>query len=61
MIAGKIDGVSMHDKLSLNSLNNIKEFASNNPTIYLPSHDPDSEKRFIDQVLVFNMAQMMAG
>ena len=61
MIAGKIDGVSMHDKISLNTLNNIKEFASNNPTIYLPSHDPDSEKRFDDRELVFDMTQMIAG
>lgn len=61
MIEGKIDGVSMHDKIALDTLNNIKEFASNYPTIYLPSHDVDSEKRFNDQELVFNMEQVEAG
>ena len=61
MVNGKVDGVSLHNEIALNTLNNIKEFTANYPTVYLPSHDPDSENRFNNQELVFDIEQVEAG
>jgi N-acyl homoserine lactone hydrolase len=39
------DGVTSDPELSLKTLKNIKAFALNEPTIVLPSHDPDGPTR----------------
>lgn len=52
MLQGKVDGVSHNDKVALETLKNIKAFCESNPTIYLPSHDPDSAKRLLQQEIV---------
>lgn len=45
MLLEKVDGVSLNNGVALNTLKNIKHYTKLNPTIYLPSHDPDSAKR----------------
>ena len=46
MVAGKVDGVSPNARVSAATLSGIKRFALERPTVYLPTHDPDSGARF---------------
>ena len=39
------DGVSPDPNTTINTMQNILSFASSHPTVYLPSHDPQSEMR----------------
>ncbi|HEU0296264.1 MAG TPA: N-acyl homoserine lactonase family protein [Anaerolineales bacterium] len=39
------DGVSPNPDITVDTMQNILKFASLHPTVYLPTHDPDSEKR----------------
>lgn len=45
MIAGKVDGVSPNPTVAAATLSTIKRFTQKRPTIYLPTHDPDSGAR----------------
>lgn len=45
----KADGVTNDPALSLRTLRTIKAFASNEPTIILPAHDPDGPARLARQ------------
>ena len=39
------DGVSPNPDVAVDTMQNILKLASTYPTVYLPTHDPDSEKR----------------
>ena len=43
------DGVSPDPNQAIMTMQNILEFAKRSPTIYLPTHDPDSEPRLKDK------------
>ncbi len=45
MLAGKVDGVSPNAETSKRTLAAIRQFASQRPTVYLPTHDPDAGER----------------
>ena len=45
MVEGKVDGVSPDEGVAMRTLEAIKSFAKTRPTIYLPTHDPDSAAR----------------
>ena len=45
MLAGKVDGVGSNTQVSAATLAAIKRFAATQPTIYLPTHDPESAAR----------------
>jgi N-acyl homoserine lactone hydrolase len=45
-------GFSSNDKLELETHAKIKEFAQKNPTVYLPSHDPESAIRLAQKRVV---------
>jgi glyoxylase-like metal-dependent hydrolase (beta-lactamase superfamily II) len=45
MLAGRIDGVSASEADATATLQAIREFARLQPTIYLPTHDPESAQR----------------
>jgi N-acyl homoserine lactone hydrolase len=45
MLAGAVDGVSSDDDLAARTLAAIRSFATDQPTVYLPTHDPDSASR----------------
>ena len=47
MLAGKIDGVSADDELAGRTLAAIRRFARDCPTVYLPTHDPESGVRLV--------------
>lgn len=46
------DGVSPNRKRALETLNTILEFARRQPTVYLPSHDPESADRLREDRVV---------
>jgi glyoxylase-like metal-dependent hydrolase (beta-lactamase superfamily II) len=46
------DGIGTNQ--SINTLKNILSFSKNNPTIYLPSHDPEIPERMKNSVIVPN-------
>ncbi len=45
MLDGKVDGVSPDEKVSVATLRAINDFARSRPTVYLPTHDPQSGDR----------------
>ena len=46
MVAGKVDGVSANAAVSGATLAAIRTFAEQRPLVYLPTHDPESGRRF---------------
>jgi glyoxylase-like metal-dependent hydrolase (beta-lactamase superfamily II) len=45
MLAGKVDGISPDEHISIATLNNIRRLAQTDPMVYLPTHDPNSGAR----------------
>jgi N-acyl homoserine lactone hydrolase len=48
LIAGKVDGVSPDENVSRATLARIGALAKQQPLVYLPSHDPESERRLLN-------------
>ena len=51
MLAGKVDGISADERISIATLNNIKRLTQAGPTVYLPTHDPNSGARLASRRL----------
>lgn len=51
MLAGQIDGVSEHDATALATLRVLRQQAAAGPTVYLPTHDPESSERLSNRRL----------
>jgi N-acyl homoserine lactone hydrolase len=49
MLRGAIDGVSPDDETAETTLERIRRFAEHAPTVYLPSHDPESGIRLLER------------
>ncbi len=49
MLSGTIDGVSADESVASATLSAIHSFASSQPTIYLPTHDPDAARRLAER------------
>jgi N-acyl homoserine lactone hydrolase len=45
MLAGRVDGVSVDDDVAIATLDAIKHLTRTRPTVYLPTHDPQSAVR----------------
>jgi glyoxylase-like metal-dependent hydrolase (beta-lactamase superfamily II) len=45
MLAGQIDGVSADESTALTTLKALRQLATERPTVYLPTHDPESAQR----------------
>jgi glyoxylase-like metal-dependent hydrolase (beta-lactamase superfamily II) len=45
MLAGKLDGVSADEQVAGATLDAIRRFTQSRPTVYLPTHDPQSADR----------------
>jgi glyoxylase-like metal-dependent hydrolase (beta-lactamase superfamily II) len=45
MLAGKLDGVSADERVTTATLDAIRHFVQSRPTVYLPTHDPQSAAR----------------
>lgn len=49
MLRGAVDGVSPDDATAKATLERIRRFSEQAPTVYLPSHDPDSAARLLER------------
>jgi N-acyl homoserine lactone hydrolase len=54
MLAGKVDGVSADEHVSIATLGNINRLIQAGPTVYLPTHDPNSGDRLASRRLAGN-------
>ena len=45
LVGGQVDGVSPSEAVSLRTMRSILRLAQEHPTVYLPSHDPESGDR----------------
>ncbi len=52
MLAGRVDGVSSNERISRATLDAIKSFTRSRPTVYLPTHDPQSGSRLANRRIV---------
>jgi glyoxylase-like metal-dependent hydrolase (beta-lactamase superfamily II) len=57
MLAGQIDGVSANDASALATLRALKQLAAERPTVYLPTHDPESAERLSNRRLAVTPPQ----
>ena len=55
MLAGRVDGVSADDDVARGTLDAIKRLARTRPTVYLPTHDPQSAIRLASRRRVENL------
>ena len=51
MLAGQIDGVSTNGATARTTLEALKRLAAERPTVYLPTHDPESAERLSNRRL----------
>ena len=61
MLAGRVDGVCADDHICSATLEAIKRFAQDRPTVYLPTHDPQSTFRLANRRLVGDLEAHSAG
>ena len=59
MLAGQIDGVCADEDIARTTLAAIRQLAADRPTVYLPTHDPESAER-LSQALVVEAAHRLA-
>jgi N-acyl homoserine lactone hydrolase len=52
MLVGRVDGVSADDDVAGATLRAIRHLAKDRPTVYLPTHDPESAARLASRSLV---------
>jgi glyoxylase-like metal-dependent hydrolase (beta-lactamase superfamily II) len=52
MLAGHVDGVSIDETVARATLGAIRHLAMDRPTVYLPTHDPESAARLANRSLV---------
>lgn len=57
MVEGKVDGVAPSEQVARKTLARIGQFAETHPTVYLPTHDPESAARLIKQQIVSPFSQ----
>jgi glyoxylase-like metal-dependent hydrolase (beta-lactamase superfamily II) len=51
MLRGAVDGVSTDEAAARNSLQTIRAYIEERPTVYLPTHDPGSERRLAKRLV----------
>jgi glyoxylase-like metal-dependent hydrolase (beta-lactamase superfamily II) len=52
MLEQAVDGVSPEEAAAIDTLERIKRFVLETPTVYLPSHDPDAAQRLATRIVV---------
>jgi N-acyl homoserine lactone hydrolase len=52
MLDQQIDGVGLNAQAARQTLQRIRQFAQTMPTVYLPTHDPESSNRFASKSVV---------
>jgi N-acyl homoserine lactone hydrolase len=61
LLAGKVDGVSPNEGISRQTMKNIVGLAKERPLVYLPSHDPESEQRLVQNSVIEIHAENLAA
>ena len=61
LLDGVVDGVSESEDVAKQTLQRIQHFLTSAPTIYLPSHDPESEMRLTNRTAVSMSPEMVSG
>jgi N-acyl homoserine lactone hydrolase len=56
MLAGAVDGVTIKERAARQTMQRIQQYARQTPTIYLPSHDPESAHRLETRAVVATAA-----
>jgi glyoxylase-like metal-dependent hydrolase (beta-lactamase superfamily II) len=51
MLAGQVDGVCVDENVARATLGAIRHLVMNRPTVYLPTHDPESAARLSNRTL----------
>ena len=59
MLAGRVDGVSADDDVAGATLRAIRHLANDCPTVYLPTHDPESAARLGSRTVVSPTVSLM--
>lgn len=49
LLEGWVDGVSLSVRTALSTLSTVRDHARAHPTVFLPSHDPDSARRLAER------------
>lgn len=52
MLEQAVDGVSPDEKVAAQTLKRILAYVQENPTVYLPSHDPETKERLVRRQIV---------
>jgi hypothetical protein len=52
MLDQQIDGVGLNAQAARQTLQRIRQFVQTTPTVYLPTHDPESSNRFATKSIV---------
>lgn len=52
MLAGRVDGISMNADVTRGTLAAIRQFATERPVVYLPTHDPEAGDRLTRRQIV---------
>jgi glyoxylase-like metal-dependent hydrolase (beta-lactamase superfamily II) len=52
MLDQQIDGVGLNAQAARQTLQRIRQFVQTTPTVYLPTHDPESSNRFAAKSVV---------
>src|SRR5271157_2345186 len=50
LVEERVDGVSPSEAVSLQTMQTIVRYARNQPTVYLPTHDPESGDRLANAI-----------
>ena len=52
LVEGKVDGVSPNEEVARRTISKITALSKQQPIVYLPSHDPESENRLLNQSIL---------
>jgi glyoxylase-like metal-dependent hydrolase (beta-lactamase superfamily II) len=52
MLEGRVDGISPDERRAAATLETIRRFVAQRPTIYLPTHDPDAAQRLARREII---------
>jgi hypothetical protein len=52
MLKQAVDGVSPDEHIAAQTLKRILAYTQANPTVYLPSHDPEAKRRLAERQIV---------
>ncbi|MDX1995319.1 MAG: N-acyl homoserine lactonase family protein [bacterium] len=52
LLAGKLGGIALKPREGRETMRQIRAYAGSRPTVYLPSHDPDSRRRLLEQATI---------